>query len=318
MLTPINYVTVSKELKVGLLAVVSIAVFYIGFNYLKGINFFSPTTAYYVAYDKVGGLIVSNPVMIEGFTVGKVGDIKLEQSDSNLIWVRLEVSNEVSLGKGTVARLVNNDAFGSKAIVLEVFNRKQPLQYGDTLVGEIEKGLLDELADRTVPITDNIGVTIRRINAILDNLSGSSEQIKSIIANVDTTMHQLKITERKINGNLDQTVMNLNKVIRTYDSLGQSLTRLSENTSTLTDSLKQVDFQKTLDETTALLEETKGLMSDIRTNEGTLGMLMTDDSLYHNLNSMIASFDTLATHLNENPRHFFAPFGKKAKKKKGN
>lgn len=308
----------NKEFKVGLLAVVSIAVFYIGFNYLKGINFFSPTTAYYVAYDKVGGLIVSNPVMIDGFTVGKVGDIKLVQGDSNLIWVRLEVSNDVAMGKGTVAHLVNNDAFGSKAIVLEVFNRNTPLLYGDTLVGEIEKGLLDELADRTVPITDNIQVTIRRINTILDNLSGSSEQIKNIIGNVDTTMHQLKITEIKINRNLDQTLSNLNKALVTYDSLGASLTGLAESTGALTDSLQQIEFQKTLDETNALLQETKGLMADIRTNEGTLGKLMTDDSLYHNLNSMISSFDTLATHLNDNPRHFFAPFGKKAKKKKGN
>ena len=306
----------SKELKVGLLAVAAIAIFYFGFNYLRGVDFLSPTSAYYVQYDNIGGLTPSNPILIDGFTVGKVSDINLVQGDSNQIWVRLDVNNDIILGVGTVAHLVNNDAFGSKAIVLEINNITQPLASGDTLIGEVEKGLLDQLAESTMPITDNIGVTIRRINAILDNLTGSSDQIKNIISNMDTTLNELKITEQRVNKNLQRSFDNFNQMLVSYDSLSGYLVGVSKNAVELTDSLKQIRIQETLDHTNALLAETKELVSQMKNDQGTLGKLMTDDQLYTNLNEMIITFDSLGKHLDENPRHFFAPFGKKPKKKK--
>jgi phospholipid/cholesterol/gamma-HCH transport system substrate-binding protein len=41
---------------------------------------------------------------------------------------------------------------------------------------------------------------------------------------------------------------------------------------------------------------------------------MTEDTLYVNLNKLLLSLDSLAVHLNENPRHFLAPLGKSRKK----
>ncbi|MFZ6008737.1 MAG: hypothetical protein ACOYXT_00195, partial [Bacteroidota bacterium] len=42
--------------------------------------------------------------------------------------------------------------------------------------------------------------------------------------------------------------------------------------------------------------------------------LMTEDSVYVNLNKLLMSVDSLAKHFNENPRHFMAPLGKSRKK----
>jgi phospholipid/cholesterol/gamma-HCH transport system substrate-binding protein len=48
--------------------------------------------------------------------------------------------------------------------------------------------------------------------------------------------------------------------------------------------------------------------------DNTMSKLMTEDTLYVNLNKLLLSLDSLATHLNENPKHFMAPLGKSRKK----
>ena len=44
----------SSEARVGLLAIVAMAMFYFGFNFLKGTDFFSKTSDYYAIFDNVG------------------------------------------------------------------------------------------------------------------------------------------------------------------------------------------------------------------------------------------------------------------------
>jgi phospholipid/cholesterol/gamma-HCH transport system substrate-binding protein len=45
-----------------------------------------------------------------------------------------------------------------------------------------------------------------------------------------------------------------------------------------------------------------------------MSKLMTEDSLYVNLNSLLISIDSLASHFNQNPKHFLGPLGKSRKK----
>ncbi len=62
----------SKEVKVGLLAAISLVVLYFGFHFLKGSDVFSRSNTYFVEYDNVEGLTPSNPVLLNGYPVGRV------------------------------------------------------------------------------------------------------------------------------------------------------------------------------------------------------------------------------------------------------
>ena len=59
-------------------------------------------------------------------------------------------------------------------------------------------------------------------------------------------------------------------------------------------------------------------MTEFRNEDGTLGKLMTNDSVYNNLNQLLIDLDKLSNHLNEHPKDFFSPLGKKSKKVKKN
>ncbi|HEY8401520.1 MAG TPA: MlaD family protein, partial [Cytophagaceae bacterium] len=110
----------SKEVKVGLLALVAGVILYIGFNFLKGVDFFSPTKRYYVKYDNIDGLTVSNPVILNGLVVGRVNNITLIPKENYKVVVELEIDDELTLGDSTYALLANTDLLGGKSIVLDI------------------------------------------------------------------------------------------------------------------------------------------------------------------------------------------------------
>jgi phospholipid/cholesterol/gamma-HCH transport system substrate-binding protein len=97
----------SNELKVGFLALIAFLILYFGFNYLKGNDVFSSARVYYVEYENVDGLMVSNQVMVNGIEVGKVKKVELQPAKSNKILVTLRFSQDIVIPDQTVAVLLS-------------------------------------------------------------------------------------------------------------------------------------------------------------------------------------------------------------------
>lgn len=55
-------------------------------------------------------------------------------------------------------------------------------------------------------------------------------------------------------------------------------------------------------------------LARLNSGDNTVSRLMTEDSLYVNLNQLLNSIDSLAKHFNTNPKHFMAPLGKSQRK----
>ena len=100
------------------------------------------------------------------------------------------------------------------------------------------------------------------------------------------------------------------KLSMRLDELGVVMSKYGS----LADTLKSINLNETLAQTNLLLKNLNKTVALLQTNTGTLGRLMNDDSLYINLNKTLIDLDELLIHMNENPKHFFAPLGKKRKK----
>ncbi|MBV5343098.1 MCE family protein, partial [bacterium] len=70
----------TREVKVGIMVTISIFVLYFGLNFLKGIDVFSPISTYYAVYNNIDGLVPSSPILIKGYKVGQVEEIKYDFS----------------------------------------------------------------------------------------------------------------------------------------------------------------------------------------------------------------------------------------------
>lgn len=298
----------SKEFKIGLITIVAGALLYYGFNFLRGSDLFSPTKRYYVIYPNVAGLTVSNPVLFNGLGIGRVSELRLQQ-EKNRIVVAVDIDENFFVGQQDTASLANNDLFGTKALIIYPGRDRTPLVSGDTLKSKIAEDLISQLE----PVADNINTTVTKINDLLDQLN--STDIKGA---VDT----LKYSIGTITGQIEAfdaggVSDSLKLVMASFKERAESLDLVLISSKNLMDSLQNLPIRDAMVSLSKTLEETTQLIQLLQSNEGTVGKLLNNDSVYNSLNKLLIDLDKLAIHFNEYPKDFMAPLGRKQKKLKG-
>ena len=71
----------SRELKTGLIVVGGLALFILGFSFLKATPIFDTSKTFYAVYKHVGGLQSGTQVSINGLEVGTVKSIKFRKKN---------------------------------------------------------------------------------------------------------------------------------------------------------------------------------------------------------------------------------------------
>lgn len=301
---------ISKEFKVGLLAVVSIAILYLGFNFLKGSDLLSPNNTYYAVYDNIDGLNVSNPVLINGFSVGRVSDIEILQDQGNTLLVSLDINDNQFIGSGTLA-VIKSDLLGSKAVHLDSVDTGTPLKEGDTLNAMLHRGITEQLTSTAMPLVDKLEVTLLNLNRILDNLANNEDNINTVIANFKQTSANITSGTSKLgsmSNKLDELLNQLNDSETGVAALVKKMNQVADTVNSLEMEAMMTSTKKAIDE----LGETIRLINE---GDGNLNKLLKDDELYQNMTKTMEDLDKLFIDMRENPKRYvhFSLFGKKDK-----
>ncbi len=288
-------------------------ILYLGFNFLKGSDVFSHTNTFYIKYSKVDGLAPSNPVLINGFQVGKVKTLTLNQQDNNSILVSIEVNDDILVGDGTYAEIAK-DLLGSMSIVLKMSKNTKLYEDGATINGGFQMSLTDMLEGKAYPVIDHLDTTLVHVSNMLD--ADMRSKLYGTLANLEAITSVLKTTMQSGQSKLDGTFTNLNTLTANLVETEKKLTPVIAKFSALADSLNDMELKQTVANANLLLVELNKSATKISKGEGTLGALVNDKAAYDNLNKTLTDLDALLLNLNKNPNHFFAPFGKKEKKVK--
>ncbi|MEP1035143.1 MlaD family protein [Ekhidna sp.] len=298
----------SKEFKIGLITIISGALLYYGFNFLRGSDLFSPSNRFYATYSNVAGLNVSNPIYFNGLPVGRVSGFELVQKKGYIV-VSLDIDEGLMISRNASATLANDGLFGGKAIVLDVGTSQEIAQPGDTLASDMDAGMLSQFE----PVADNLNTTITKLNSLLDELNKTD-----IRGTVDTLKYSIGTITNKVNR------LQVEKVIASTDSLlisikdrSDQLDEVLASSKSLIDSLRNVPLTQTLEKVNESLDHVNKLLLAVQSEEGTVGKLLKNDSIYNNLNKLLVDMDELIIHFNNYPKDFMAPLGKKNKKLKG-
>jgi phospholipid/cholesterol/gamma-HCH transport system substrate-binding protein len=304
---------ISKEVRVGTFAVLTITILYFGFNYLKGIDFFNKSEKYYVIYSDVAGLTVSNPVKISGYTVGRVSNISINQQYDNSILVEMDVDQSIIIGDSTIA-LLDVDLLGSVSIILNIGDISKPLLPGDTVFARVDPTLNELLKSTALPVADNLQITIRRLNSLLSDFAENSENLKRTIANTADITEKTNAMLGENRVKIKESISNFNKVSRSLDERMDDLGILMSKYGGVADSIMGIDMQSTLNNASEMMKTMNETLLLLQDENGTIGRFMKDDSVYVSLNKTLIDLDLLLIHMNENPKHFFGPLGKSQKK----
>lgn len=306
----------SKEIRIAIIAIVSAAILYYGFNFLKGSDFLSRSNYYYAIYPNIGTLAKSNPVKINGVPVGKVNGIKLLPNQGNKVLVSFDVQEDVILGDSSVAEL-SSDLLGGNSIVIKVGKVLTPKEPGDTIISRIDKGL-EEIIESAQPVANNLNLTINRLNELLAEFQGLGTELQTTVKTLDTTLTTVNRLMVHNQSAISGILRNTNLVMTNVNQRVLELEGIMTKTGAVLDSVDAASIANTLKEMEMLTSQVADLTQKINEGEGTIGKLMTDDSLYANLNKLLMDLDTLVVHFDQYPKDFLAPLGRKHKKLKGN
>lgn len=303
---------VSKEFKVGLFMIVAITLLYFGFNFLKGIDFFTTNNRYYAFYENVDGLTESNQVLLNGYAVGRVRHVEIQQ-DKNRVLVELDIDSDIVVTKSTVA-LLNGELLGGRFIQLMMGKGGEPLQAKDTLRAEVAKGLMDFLTENAEPVAANLQTTLKKVNVILDHLTTNSQRLDTLFMDLRKTPVLLNHTIVSANTNFNELASGYKAVAHNLNGSLHDLKPTLANLKTVSDSLKMIQLNGTLTKAQQSLTRLSETLARLNKGDNTMSKLMTEDTLYVNLNKLLISIDSLAKHFNDNPKDFMAPLGRSKKR----
>ncbi len=294
----------SKEIQIALVAVVGIVVLYFGLHFLKGVTLFSSDNSYYVEFQDVSGLSVASPIFANGYRVGTVEEIVFNYDKQGEIIAKIGIDKKLSVPADSRAE-ISADLMGNVKVQL-VLGSGAAMAPGDTIRGAQHVGALGKAADmvpdiqKMLPKLDSI---LASVNALLADpaIAGSLHNIEQITSSLTQTSNQLSLLAASLNKQMPQVLENANGTLA--------------NTNQLTQNLNNLDIAATMASVNTTLKNVEQMTAKLNSNEGTLGLLMRDPSLYSNLNATMMHADSLMIDLKQHPKRYvhFSVFGKKDK-----
>lgn len=310
---------IANETKVGILAIVSIAILVIGYSFLKGNDVFTKEKIYYATYPRVEGLSVSKPILVNGYQIGRVSKMTLLPSSD--ILVEFKVAKEYAVPSNTLARISSTDFLGNKAIVFELGDASTYAVNGDTLKGGISQNLLEQVE----PVQKKAEAVVLVLDSILSSINNTinpafQANVNRSIASIASTLNTLENTAKQVDGIVGIEKSKISGILTNVESISQNLANNNErinlifnNLESMSDQAAKVNFTETMDKANAAINDFQSIIAGIDKGNGSLGKLLNDDGLYNNLAEASKSLDALIIDMKESPSRYvhFSIFGRR-------
>ncbi|GGW22124.1 MlaD family protein [Arenibacter certesii] len=304
---------ISREVKTGIIVIGGILLFILGFSYLKSSPLFDNSKTFYSVYQHVGGLQSGTQVTINGFSVGKVKDIRFNDASGNLL-VTFTVSNDFSFSKNSLAEIYDTGIIGGKGIQIKpVFDGAPEAVSGDTLAAASRPGLTELLQQKITPLQQKVEDAVSNADSLLISVNEvldpkAKKDLRESIAGLNTMVKSFQGSADALN-----SIMNSNK-----DNLQKSISNISDitdNFNKLSDSLANAGLGETMKGLQSTVNDLNVVLAKIENGDGSLGKLVNDQTLYNNLTDASKQLDLLLQDFRLNPKRYVnvSVFGKKQK-----
>ena len=307
----------AREIKVGVLATICLFLLFFGFNFLKGVNIFSPTNSYHGVFADLHGLEEQAPVYIRGHKVGQVDAIHYDFTKDSSFVVDMSVKKDIALPEGTRMYLVADGLLGGKALDLRwTTNDQLPTTPSPPLHGEagwgsktIDKGSFLPTAYEPTIVETLQGTLLAHLDEAVQDVDKAVHNIDSLVASLQGQVtgnhikHSLANIDR-ISGDLTSVSADLKDVMATkVPRLLNNADTAVSNINTVVADLKSANLKATVARVDTAVENINSLVSDVR------------GPLLSNINSAVISADSLLVDLKAHPKRYvhFSVFGKKDK-----
>lgn len=296
----------TKEVKIALVTIVGVVILFFGMNFLKGLNLFSSTDDYFIEFKDISGLSSSSPIYADGYQVGTVKDVIYDYTNTNPTKVVVAIDKAMRIPEGSSAEIVSDMMGNVKVNLLLANNLRSRIMPGQTIHGDVNNGAMGQLS-----------AMIPAVEAMLPKLDSILASVNALLA--DPALAQTLHNVETVTQNLTTSSAELNKLMATMNhgvpTMMTKANRVLDNADVLTANLASLDLASTKQQVDNTIASVQQLTNRLNSNDGTLGLLMNDPSLYNNLTSTMRDADSLLVNLRQHPKRYvhFSLFGKKDK-----
>ncbi len=317
---------VSNETKVGALTVIAVTLIVLGFNFLKGKTIFKSGNFIYAKYHDTKGLIVSNPVFVNGYQVGTVFEIENLNAQLSDISVAIKMNNNYQIPTNSIATIQENP-LGTNSIYISLGNATTYLKNGDTVKTAPATSLLGDFMNTLSPMGQQFKKTIDELRKVLVNVNDvmddqNKANFKELITNLTKTSDNLNKSMASIEqmvdqqgGSIAQTAENINGFTKNLAENNKKISNIINNLDSTSQSIKDANLNKTIEDIQTALVGINLTLQKLNNGNGTAAKIMNDPSVYTELKNTIHSVNTLVDDIKVHPKRYIniSVFGKKDK-----
>lgn len=312
---------ISNETKIGVLTTLAVVILILCYSYLRGNDVFSSSNRFYAVYNSVDGLSVSKPVLVNGFPIGHVSNMKLQPSGKTIVEFKIEP--QYNIPDNTLAKLVSTDLLGSKAIVFEMGDHKIYAQDKDTLKADVQGSLAESLQPiqkKAEQLISKMDSSLAAINTIMNpnfqkNVDRSFLSIANSLQTLEGTTKKIDNLVAAQSGHINGILTNAEGVSSNLKTSTAHLNGIATNMQTFSSDLSHSNIKQTLDNANKAVADLQAAINKINDGKGSMSLLINDDHLYRNLDSASNNLNKLFIDLKAHPKRYvsFSVFGKKDK-----
>lgn len=297
---------ITKEMKIGMTAIVAIVILFFGMNFLKGFIVLSNDVQYTLTFTQIEGLSSSCPLYANGFKVGVVRNIDYDYENNSGIKVTADVDKNLRIPKGSKAE-ISSDLMGNVRVNIQLADVANGIiEPGGIIEGYINGGAMAQVA-KLVPVVEQMLPKLDSILASVNTLladpavANSLHNVEALTSDLRTSTTELNKMLGTVNGQLPSMLATTNATL--------------SNAEQLTGKLAQVDVAATMQQVNATLANVNAFTAQLNSKEGSFGKFMHDPTIYDNMASVMQHADSLVVDLKAHPKRYvhFSVFGRKDK-----
>lgn len=319
--TKLHKLKISNESKVGILAATGIALLFIGVNYLKGISVFHKGSNYNIEYPYSAGVSVGDPVQVDGFTVGRVKEVEL-QDDQSGVDIKINITEDLTIPEDSKA-MIRGDLLGSKYIDLHLGSSANNVPKNGIISGLIEDNIQNQIRDELKPLTEKVKSMVVSLDTAINVLRGIfteqvQEDFKNSMSSIKKTLESFNKSADRVNElitteqkNIDSIITDVSGITNYMNESEEDVKSIIQNLRAVSESMRAIDWGELSAEAQLSIDKINSISSKIDSSQGSLGLLVNNPDLYNDLTHTLNSLKMVLDNFAENPEIRLTLFGKK-------
>ncbi len=310
----------NKQLKLGIVVLLTVAAAIWGMQYLKGYNLLKDDLVYHARYKHIQGLVEANPVQFQGFKVGQVSTIKIvtdTATGESYVDVSFMITDEnIKITDSTIARIISSDLLGARAINIEQNNKGKELPNGSLVQGSVQQELTEMINAELQPLKNSVAKLIESAEQLVgsfgtvmnddtkNSLLDAFERIPHAIRNLEKATQTIDTTIGESQSKIRIILANVESISENFKNNNSKISAILSNLNGVTDSLAKSNLKQTILDVSTTLSNTNVILEKINKGEGTMGLLLNDKKLYNELTTTAARLNILIRDINTNPQKY--------------